>query len=184
MLPDDKLNHMTDADLTPRVGAPAARQLRAPRYLVSPRAKWYWGVVGVRLWIGVAVGEAIWWLSDDGDATARDVVLAVTVVVMLGYLIVMPQWRYRVHRWEVTAEAVYTQSGWITVERRIAPISRIQTVDTERGPIEQLFGLANVTVTTASAAGPLRIHGLTHTQADDIVEHLTATTQASRGDAT
>ena len=40
---------------------------------------------------------------------------------------------------------MYTQSGWLSQERRIAPISRVQTVDTERGPLEQLFGLANVT---------------------------------------
>ncbi len=72
----------------------------------------------------------------------------------------MPQWRYRVHTWEDAGGAVYTQTGWITQERRIAPVNRIQTVDTQRGPIEQLFKLSNVTVTTASAAGPLKIHGL------------------------
>src|SRR5207248_2112499 len=75
------------------------------------------------------------------------------------HLIVMPQWRYRVHRWEVTGEAVYTQSGWLKQEWRIAPVSRIQTVDIERDPFEQLFGLAKITVTTASAAGPLRLLG-------------------------
>ena len=87
----------------------------------------------------------------------------------------MPQWRYCVHRWEDTETAIYTQSGWITQERRIAPIARIQTVDTHRGPIEQLFGLANVTVTTASAAGPLKIHGLSRADADRLVADLTAT---------
>ena len=72
----------------------------------------------------------------------------------------MPQWRFRVHRWEATAEAVYTQAGWFNQERRVAPVSRIQTVDSERGPFEQLFGITKVTITTASAAGPLTIHGL------------------------
>jgi membrane protein YdbS with pleckstrin-like domain len=97
---------------------------------------------------------------------------------------VMPPWRYRVHRWEVTEDAVYTQAGWLTQERRIAPISRVQTVDTQRGPLEQLFGLANVTVTTASAAGPLRIHGLDRGVADGLVAHLTEVTSRSEGDAT
>jgi membrane protein YdbS with pleckstrin-like domain len=96
----------------------------------------------------------------------------------------MPQWRYRVHRWEVTDNAVYTKSGWISQERRIAPISRVQTVDTERGPLEQLFGLANVTVTTASAAGPLHIHGLDRATADGLVAQLTEVTSRSQGDAT
>ncbi|EUA22778.1 bacterial PH domain protein [Mycobacterium xenopi 3993] len=67
--------------------------------------------------------------------------------------VVVPWWRYRVHRWEISPQAVYTRSGWLVQERRIAPISRVQTVDTYRGPLERLFGLANVTVTTASSAG-------------------------------
>ena len=96
----------------------------------------------------------------------------------------MPRWRYRVHRWEVTPEAVYTQSGWFDQERRIAPISRIQTVDSERGPLEQLFKLANVTVTTASAAGPLKIHSLDRATAQRLMDELTTRTQATPGDAT
>ena len=65
-----------------------------------------------------------------------------------------------VHRWEVTDTAVYTQTGWWRRERRIAPMSRIQTVDYVEGAISRLFGLATVTVTTASAAGALEIAGL------------------------
>jgi membrane protein YdbS with pleckstrin-like domain len=63
-------------------------------------------------------------------------------------------------------------------------MSRIQTVDTERGPLQQLFGLSTVTVTTASAAGALRLAGLDHALADELVEQLTQITQAARGDAT
>ena len=58
--------------------------------------------------------------------------LAATVVTETAYLVVMPQWRYRVHRWEVTPEAVYTQTGWFNQERRIAPIVRIQSVALSR----------------------------------------------------
>ena len=67
---------------------------------------------------------------------------------------------------------------------RIAPVSRIQTVDSRRGPFEQLFKLANVTVTTASAAGPLTINGLDRDTAQGLVDDLTSTTQATTGDAT
>jgi membrane protein YdbS with pleckstrin-like domain len=106
------------------------------------------------------------------------------VVIALAYLLVMPRWRFRVHRWETTADAVYTSQGWINQEWRVAPMSRIQTVDTERGPLQQLFGLATVTVTTASAAGALRLAGLDRAVADDLVARLTETTQATPGDAT
>jgi membrane protein YdbS with pleckstrin-like domain len=159
-------------------------QLRDPVHLVSRRAVAYWTVRAVPLWLVVLVAE-LFWLSSSGDHSGLRVgVPALTVLLAATHLIVMPRWRYRVHRWEVTATAVYTQSGWIIQERRIAPLSRVQTVDTERGPLEQLFRLANVTVTTASAAGPLRIHGLDRATAESVVAELTETTGNSQGDAT
>jgi len=79
---------------------------------------------------------------------------------------------------------VYTSAGWLSQEWRVAPMSRIQTVDTGRGPLQQLLGLSTVTVTTASAAGPLQVEGMDHREARELVEQLTATTQAIPGDAT
>ena len=109
---------------------------------------------------------------------------AVWLVIDATYVIVMPRWRYRVHRWEATPHAIYTQTGWLKQERRIAPLSRVQTVDLERGPLAQLFGLASVTVTTASAAGPLGIAGLEVGVARELVDALTAAAVAETGDAT
>jgi membrane protein YdbS with pleckstrin-like domain len=57
-------------------------------------------------------------------------------------------------------------------------------VDTERGPLEQLFGLASVTITTASAAGALEIKGLDRDVAERLVDELTAATREEREDAT
>jgi membrane protein YdbS with pleckstrin-like domain len=146
-----------------QVGAAGAegRELRPPRHRVSRTAVWFWTVRAAPGWLVLLGAQAVWWAL---DGSAR--------------------WRYAVHRWEVAPHAVYTQSGWFTQERRIAPISRIQTVDSERGPLEQLFGLANVTVTTASAAGPLRIHGLDRDVAQALVDDLTDHTRAGQDDAT
>jgi membrane protein YdbS with pleckstrin-like domain len=158
-------------------------RLRPPRNRVSTRAIWYWTVRALPGWL-ILIGVQVIYLFFGDAMPAQLAGLAVTLLLALAHLIVMPQWRYRVHLWEATDAAVYTQAGWINVERRIAPVSRIQTVDTERGPFEQLFGLANVTVTTASAAGPLTINGLDRQVADRLVTDLTANTQATRGDAT
>jgi uncharacterized protein len=106
------------------------------------------------------------------------------VLVLLAYVAVVPSWRYLVHRWEVTDTAVYTQTGWWTRERRIAPMSRIQTVDHVEGAIARLFGLATVTVTTASAAGALAISGLDKDVARRLVDDLTVKADAVEGDAT
>ena len=84
----------------------------------------------------------------------------------------------------MTDTAVYTQVGWWTRERRIAPMSRIQTVDYSEGAIERLFGLASVTVTTASAAGALEISGLDRELAQRLAEELTLQADTVPGDAT
>ena len=123
----------------------------------------------------VLAGDAPGWLV----ATT-----VVTVVVGLAYAVAVPPLLYRIHRWEVTPEAVYTLSGWLVREWRIAPISRVQTVDTEHGPLQQLLKLASVTVTTASARGPVTIQGLDESAAAELARLLTETTQATPGDAT
>jgi membrane protein YdbS with pleckstrin-like domain len=163
----------------------APLRLREPAHRVSPRARLMWlleGVMQMLLLLAVQVG---WWLLDGrGSRVPHLVVGAVWLALTVAYLVVMPRWRYRVHRWESTTTAVYTQTGWFEQERRIAPVSRIQTVDLARGPLAQLLGLATVTVTTASAAGPLKIPGLDVDAAHQLVEQLTALTVAEPGDAT
>jgi membrane protein YdbS with pleckstrin-like domain len=122
--------------------------------------------------LGFGLYDLRWWMPT---------LLASYAALRVG---VVPIWRYRVHRWEVTGSAAYTQTGWWARERRIAPMSRIQTVDWDQGPLERLMGLANVTITTASAAGALEIAGLDRETAEDLVAELTLKADAEAGDAT
>lgn len=171
--------------MTDRATQASPLRIRPPSNRVSPRAVWYWTARAAAPWLVVFVVQLIWLLfAPDDQRQWRLLALAATAVVAAVHLVVMPQWRYRVHRWEATGDAVYTQAGWFDQRRRIAPISRIQTVDSERGPLEQVFGLSNVTVTTASAAGPLKIEGLDRTTAQRLVDDLASAAQATRGDAT
>lgn len=163
---------------------PPAPQLRPPRHQVSRAAIRYWTLNAALGWgVALLVGLSVV-LPIDVAAGVKAAGLGTLLVVAIAHTIVMPRWRYAVHRWETTPEAVYTQAGWFTQERRIAPVNRIQTVDSERGPLEQLFELATVTVTTASAKGPLRIAGLDLATAERLVDELTAVAQAAPGDAT
>ena len=165
------------------MSAPAA-DLRPPRHRVSPRAVRYWTARAAGGWAVVLVAQVAWLVLSSSGRSWHVLALIATLVLAVAHVTVMPRWRYAVHRWETAPGAVYTQSGWFDQERRIAPIARIQTVDTERGPLEQLFGLSNVTVTTASAAGALEIKGLDRDVADRLVDELTAATQADAEDAT
>lgn len=109
---------------------------------------------------------------------------AVTVLGVVMSVALVPLWRYRVHRWELSPQAVFTRTGWLIQERRIAPISRVQTIDTYRGPVDRLFGLANVTVTTASSAGAVHILALDVDVADELVAQLTDIAAIGAEDAT
>lgn len=157
--------------------------LREPSGRVSPRAPVVWAVAALVRGLLLGVGlVALSVVADVFTMPAWGWVLY--AVVVLGYASLMPVYRYRVHRWESTDTAVYTQRGWLSRERRIAPMSRVQTVDLEQGPVSRLLGLAHVTVTTASAAGPLRIEGLDRAVAERLVDELTRRTEAEPGDAT
>ena len=160
-----------------------APRLRDPSQRVSPRARLMCLVGGlVRAAVLMAAllvtslvfdwYELRWWMP---------VLLGLVTLVAA---VAIPQWRYTVHRWEVTDTAVYTQTGWWRRERRIAPMSRIQTVDYVEGAISRLFRLASVTATTASAAGALEIAGLDRDRARSLVDELTLKADAIPGDAT
>ncbi|HEX4705671.1 MAG TPA: PH domain-containing protein [Pseudonocardiaceae bacterium] len=179
--------HSADVANAPaaHTGPPAGTlRLRDPRHRVHPRSILWWTVRSAVFWLVVILTQAGFLIFADQPPGWLTVTLVISIVAGLVQVIVEPQWRYRVHHWEATQDAVFTRSGWIRQEWRVAPVSRIQTVDTKRGPLEQLLGLATVTVTTASAAGPVEIAGLAHEDAARLVDELTATTQATVGDAT
>jgi membrane protein YdbS with pleckstrin-like domain len=158
--------------------------LREPANRVSPRAVPYWRLSAflgaLVIWVGVAV-TFFFWRDQQWWATSGLVLL---VLSELAYVVVMPTLRFRIHRWEVTPTAVFTRAGWLSREQRIAPISRVQTVDSHQGALMRLFGLSSITVTTASAAGPIRIDCLDHQVAQSVVAELTRITGTSEGDAT
>jgi membrane protein YdbS with pleckstrin-like domain len=143
-----------------------------------------WAVNAALMWIPPIVAQVVWVFVAPTGAAWHIAAASATVVLCGLHVAVVPAWRYRVHRWEMDDTAVCTRSGWWTQEDRIAPISRIQTVDTERGPLDRRFGLTTVTVTTASAAGAVKIVGLDSGVADEAVARLTALAAGIETDAT
>lgn len=145
-----------------------------PGESVDPRAIRWWRaqlVVTAVLVLAVELVAAVLWTWSRWPVPTA-VVLAATVVIMTVLAIIVPGASFRVHRWQVDDDRVYAASGWLWREWRIAPISRIQTVDTKQGPLQRSFGLIDVTVTTASAAGPVIISGLDAEQGQALVDRL------------
>lgn len=154
----------------------------------SRKAPLVWAISAVIPWAVLAVAQVVWFVVKPQAGWLHVVAAVATLLGVVTFVVVAPWWRYRVHRWDVSVEsgtqAVYTRSGWLVQERRIAPISRVQTVDTHRGPLDRIFGLANVTVTTASSAGAVRIVALDSDVADRIVAQLTDIAAIGERDAT
>ncbi|MBD0860834.1 PH domain-containing protein [Gordonia sp. zg691] len=158
--------------------------LRDPVNMVDPRAKTLWRIGPLILGVPALVAAIVVAAT---SAEARWIALAAALAaaaLTVVFTTVVPLWRYRFHRWEVSEDAVYSQSGWFVRHRVIIPIARIQVVDTEAGPIEQLLKLAQLTVTTASSAGTIHITGLDAEVARATAADLTIRTQAFTDDAT
>ncbi|WP_386674519.1 PH domain-containing protein [Streptomonospora salina] len=168
-------------------------RLRPPTHRVSRKA--------VRLWtLQAAIGSAVtaallsaavwalrlaWWDWVPEWALRNAWWLVVLYgVYALARVVIVPQWRYRVHRWEITADVVYTRSGWFSRQWQLVPVSRIQTVDHRQGWMERMFGVATLEVQTASHAGSSTIEGLAAADAQRISEELAQRAAELRDDAT
>ncbi|RZQ61154.1 PH domain-containing protein [Amycolatopsis suaedae] len=159
-------------------------RIRSPRHRLDPKFI-VWRTLNTLFWgigtLGVLLFPYFMWESTNRWLGPIIWVIAGIYVVNLLF---MPTYRYFVHRWETSDEAVYSLTGWITREWRIVPISRIQSIDTVKGPVQQLLGLATVKVTTASGEGGITIEGLSVAVAEETVRHLNEITQVTPGDAT
>lgn len=158
--------------------------LRSPAHRVERRAIGLWALQSL-IGFGILAGllTAAYLIVDSARSWLGPILLVVAVWGAV-VTVVMPLWRYAVHRWEATEDAVYAASGWVVREWRVVPLSRVQTVDTTRGPLEQLMGLATLIVTTASSRGAVRVPGIDAQVAARTAEELSKITQRTPGDAT
>jgi len=170
-------------DLKETTTSPSMR-LRPPSLCVERRAIAWWmlrNTIACGIPLAALIVAATLW--EPARVWLYAPIIAV-VLVLLVKVAIEPWWRFRVHRWEITERATYAQSGWLVVERRVAPTTRIQTVDAVRGPLEQAFGLSTLRVTTASSYGAIAIRGLDRRTAEDAAARLTVVAELSEGDAT
>lgn len=170
--------------MTPEFDPDRLTEPRPPRHRIDPRARWYW-LIECAAWSLVVVAALIvpgiiW----EAVRSAFFISAGVVGTVLLAVTVVMPLLRYRVHRWESSGTAVYAKTGWLSREWKVAPLSRIQSVEAKRNPLHQLLGVAQVSVTTASAHGEIVIEGLDKDVAADLVAELTVATEGTVGDAT
>jgi uncharacterized protein len=113
-----------------------------PARRLSPTARWLWRAQGsIATAAALAVSRAL-----PGGALW----LLLPVVVFGIGVVLIPELRWSRWRYEVRDEEIDLRHGTVSITRTLIPMLRVQHVDTTRGPLDQLLGLATVVVHTAA----------------------------------
>jgi len=102
--------------------------------------------------------------------TVGKIISLVIAIIVVANAAISPIFRYHRYSYSITDEFIDLREGYIFVERNIVPIERLHKMETQRGPIDRMFKVAKVIVTTAGGDVVLRF--LDEEKADYIAENL------------
>ncbi|MDR1629128.1 MAG: PH domain-containing protein [Oscillospiraceae bacterium] len=97
--------------------------------------------------------------------------LFVAVAALL-YCALLPPFRHMRYRYHLGEDRVEIIEGAVFISRTIVPIDRIYQIQVSRGPIDSLFGVAKVVITTGGGTATFRFLELA--KADALGEQLNA----------
>jgi membrane protein YdbS with pleckstrin-like domain len=109
------------------------------------------------------------WLFPKQIETGKWISLALVILLLLEVLI-SPYFRYHRYRYSINDECIDIIEGYLFVKRNIVPIERLHKLQTAKGPIDQIFGVEKVIVTTGG--GDVTISFLEEERAEQIAEGL------------
>ena len=98
------------------------------------------------------------------------IICAIIMILEIIETIVSPLFRYQRYAYEFTDEEVQIKEGYLFLTHTIVPISRLHKIEISSGPLDRLFGLAKVEITTAG--GDVTIKFLEKDKAEHIADSL------------
>ncbi len=104
------------------------------------------------------------------DIKVGKIVSVVLVVLILLQAALLPYFRFNRYRYKIDEEFIDVREGYLFVKRDIVPLERLHKMQTIRGPIDRIFNVAKVEVTTAG--GDVTLRFLDEEKADIIAESL------------
>lgn len=104
------------------------------------------------------------------DIQVGKIVSLVLGGVILFHALFSPYFRFHRYAYKIDDEFIDIREGYLFVTREIVPIERLHKMETLRGPIDTMFGVAKVKVTTAG--GEVTIRFLEQEKAERIAEGL------------
>lgn len=129
--------------------------------------------VATALWssillVAIIVACALWFIPEDiMIGQILSVVFGAFILINAG---ISPYFRFNRYRYKIDEEFIDIREGYLFVTREIVPIERLHKMETIRGPIDTMFGVAKVKVTTAG--GDVTIRFLEQEKAERIAEGL------------
>jgi membrane protein YdbS with pleckstrin-like domain len=121
----------------------------APRETLAPLARTLWRVTGAGVVLPTAA-VAFWAREAFELPLPAPALWGLTAVALAAAVGVVPGLRWRRWRYEVREREIDLCRGVVTERRTLVPIERIQHVDTARGPLQRVLGLATVAFHTAA----------------------------------
>lgn len=106
------------------------------------------------------------------DPPPRGLLAATVGVVGAALAAAVPVVRYRRWRYAVRPDDLWLRSGVLVERISVIPLSRLQFVDTRRGPLDRLLGLARLVVHTAALGTAGTLPGLDVAEAELLRERL------------
>ena len=107
---------------------------------------------------------------DKAGVKIMPVLFGVILALVWCVSLAAPFVRYERYRYRFSGEDISVREGFLWIHRDIVPIERLHKVALESGPIDRIFGLSKVIVTTAG--GDVTIRFLEMTVAEEIADRL------------
>jgi membrane protein YdbS with pleckstrin-like domain len=130
-----------------------------PVLLLHPHWKTLIRPILIAVLVVAAALIAVSLIHGSGAAAARGAVGVVAVLVLMVWLIV-PVLRWRTTTYELTTKRLRTRYGIITRNGRDIPLTRINDVSFETGPLDRLLGAGRLVVESAGEHGQIRLRDI------------------------
>lgn len=125
--------------------------------------------LGSVIGLSIILTVNILWILPENIQTGKFISLILAALILLN-AIISPYFRFHRYRYCINDEYIDIREGYLFVERNIVPIERLHKMQTLRGPIDRIFKVAKVVVTTAG--GDVTIRFLDEEKAERIAEGL------------
>lgn len=98
--------------------------------------------------------------------------ISAAAVLLIVYRLIAPAVYYARYRYRIGEDRIDIRRGIIFISHEIVPVERIHQLEVFRGPIDTMFGLADVKITTAG--GVAAIQHLEKHVAEEVADSLNA----------